>query len=320
MLMAAAMSAVAALGAIAADAQTFPDKPIRMVVGFAPGGGADIAARLVGQKLGEALGQPVVIDNRPGAGGTIGTTAVAKAAPDGYTLLMQASGPHAIAPALYASLQYDVMRDFAPISLVNVNQYVLAVHPLVAAVSVSELLAWLKSRPAPETYASAGNGTPAHLAAELFAAMAGVKLLHVPYRGAAPALTGLMGGEVKLLFSEMSVALPHLKEGKIRPLAITSLARSPLAPDLPTLNESGLPGYEALVWQGLLAPAGTSAEIVARLNAETVRILNQSEVKKKFASLAATVAPGTPAEFAAVIKRDLDKWTKVIKDANIKAE
>jgi tripartite-type tricarboxylate transporter receptor subunit TctC len=150
--------------------------------------------------------------------------------------------------------------------------------------------------------------------------MAGVKLLHVPYRGAAPALTGLMGGEVKLLFSEMSVALPHLKEGKIRPLAITSLARSPLAPDLPTLNESGLPGYEALVWQGLLAPAGTSAEIVARLNAETVRILNQSEVKKKFASLAATVAPGTPAEFAAVIKRDLDKWTKVIKDANIKAE
>jgi tripartite-type tricarboxylate transporter receptor subunit TctC len=310
---------VLALGTVA-QAQPYPNKPIRMIVGFAPGGGADIAARLVGQKLAEALGQPVVIENRPGAGGTLGNTAAAKAAPDGYTLLMTASGPHAIAPSLYANLQYDVLRDFAPITLVNANQYILAVHPSVPAKSVPELLAWLKQQGEPQTYASAGNGTPAHLAAELFAAMAGVRLQHVPYRGAAPALTGLMSGDVKLLFSDMAVVLPHLKENKVRALAITSLKRSALAPDLPTLDESGLKGYEALVWQGLLAPAGTPAEIIARLNAESVRILDLPEVKERFVSLGASVEPGTPDAFAAVIRRDVDKWAKVIKDANVKAE
>jgi tripartite-type tricarboxylate transporter receptor subunit TctC len=315
---------LAALVALAlttvAQAQPYPGKPIRLIVGFAPGGGADIAARLVGQKLSEALGQPVVIENRPGAGGTLGNTVAAKSAPDGYTLLMTASGPHAIAPSLYANLQYDVLRDFAPITLVNANQYILAVHPSVPAKSVPELLAWLKQQSEPQTYASAGNGTPAHLAAEMFAAMAGVRLQHVPYRGAAPALTGLMSGDVKLLFSDMAVALPHLKEGKVRALAITSLKRSALAPDLPTLDESGLKGYEALVWQGLLAPAGTPAEIIARLNAESVRILDLPEVKERFMSLGASVEPGTPAAFAAVIRRDVDKWAKVIKDANVKAE
>jgi tripartite-type tricarboxylate transporter receptor subunit TctC len=310
---------VLALGTIA-QAQPYPSKPIRMIVGFAPGGGADIAARLVGQKLAEALGQPVVIENRPGAGGTLGNALAAKAAPDGYTLLMTASGPHAIAPSLYGNLQYDVLRDFAPITLVNANQYILAVHPSVPAKSVPELLAWLKQQSEPQTYASAGNGTPAHLAAEMFAAMAGVRLQHVPYRGAAPALTGLMSGDVKLLFSEMSVVLPHLKESKVRALAITSLKRSQLAPDLPTLDESGLKGYEALVWQGLLAPAGTPAEIIARLNAESVRILDLPEIRERFASLGATVEPGTPDAFAAVVRRDVDKWAKVIKDANVKAE
>jgi tripartite-type tricarboxylate transporter receptor subunit TctC len=303
-----------------AQAQPYPSKPIRVIVGFAPGGGADIAARLVGQKLSEALGQPVVIENRPGAGGTLGNALAAKAAPDGYTLLMTASGPHAIAPSLYANLQYDVQRDFAPITLVNANQYILAVHPSVPAKSVPELLTWLKQQSEPQTYASAGNGTPAHLAAEMFAAMAGVRLQHVPYRGAAPALTGLMSGDVKLLFSDMAVALPHLKEGKVRALAITSLKRSPLAPDLPTLDESGLTGYEALVWQGLLAPAGTPAEIIARLNAESVRILALPEVRERFASLGASVEPGMPDAFAAVIRRDVDKWAKVIRDANVKAE
>jgi tripartite-type tricarboxylate transporter receptor subunit TctC len=306
--------------ATVAQAQPYPTKPIRMIVGFAPGGGADIAARLVGQKLAEALGQPVVIENRPGAGGTLGNALAAKSTPDGYTLLMTASGPHAIAPSLYANLQYDVLRDFAPITLVNANQYILAVHPSVPAKSVPELLAWLKQQTEPQTYASAGNGTPAHLAAELFAAMAGVRLQHVPYRGAAPALTGLMSGDVKLLFSDMAVALPHLKENKVRALAITSLKRSPLAPDLPTLDEAGLKGYEALVWQGLLAPAGTPPEIIARLNAESVRILALPEIRERFASLGSSVEPGTPDAFAAVVRRDVDKWAKVIKDANVKAE
>jgi tripartite-type tricarboxylate transporter receptor subunit TctC len=306
--------------ATVAQAQPYPTKPIRMIVGFAPGGGADIAARLVGQKLAEALGQPVVIENRPGAGGTLGNALAAKSTPDGYTLLMTASGPHAIAPSLYANLQYDVLRDFAPITLVNANQYILAVHPSVPAKSVPELLAWLKQQSEPQTYASAGNGTPAHLAAELFAAMAGVRLQHVPYRGAAPALTGLMSGDVKLLFSDMAVALPHLKENKVRALAITSLKRSPLAPDLPTLDEAGLKGYEALVWQGLLAPAGTPPEIIARLNAESVRILALPEIRERFASLGSSVEPGTPDAFAAVVRRDVDKWAKVIKDANVKAE
>lgn len=308
------------LPAAPADAQRYPDRPIRMIVGFAPGGGVDIAARVVGQKLSEALGQPVIIENRAGAGGTIGNGVAAKAPPDGYTLLMTASGPHAIAPGLYPSLPYDVIRDFAPISLVNTNQYVLAVHPSVPAKSVGELLAWLRSQPEPQSYASAGNGTPAHLAAEMFAAMAKVRLLHVPYRGAAPALTGLIGGDVKLLFSDMSVALPHLGEGKLRPLAITSLSRSPLGPDLPTMHESGLADYEALVWQGLLAPAGTPPEIIARLNTEVVRILNAADVKERFAALGASVAPGTPQEFATIIRRDVDKWAKVIRDTGIKPD
>jgi len=306
--------------ALPAQAQPYPNRPIRMIVGFAPGGGVDIAARVVAQKLAEGLGQSVVVENRPGAGGTIGDTAAAKSPPDGYTLLMTANGPHAIAPSLYGNLQYDIFRDFAAITLVNANQYVLVVNPSVPAKSVAELLAWLKAQGEPQTYSSAGNGTPAHLAAELFASMAGVKLQHVPYRGAAPALTGLMSGDVKLLFSDLSVVAPHLKEGKIRALAITSLKRSPLMPDLPTLDESGLKGYEAQVWQGLLAPAGTPPDIIARLNAETVRILNMPEVREKFAVFGSTVAPGTPAEFDAEIHREFDKWSKVIKDAGIKAD
>jgi tripartite-type tricarboxylate transporter receptor subunit TctC len=311
----------AALGSAgAAQAQKYPDRPVKIVVGFAPGGGADIAARLVGQKLADALGQPVTIENRPGAGGQLGNLAVAKAPADGYTLLMTAAGPHAVAPSLYPALQYDVFRDYAPISLVNVNQYVLVAHPTVPANSVQELIAWLRARPAPATYASAGNGTPAHLAAELFASMAGVKLTHVPYRGAAPALTGLLAGDTSILFSELSVARPHLNEGKLKPLAVTSLARTPLAANLPTLDEAGLKGYEALVWQGLLAPAGTPPVIVARLNAETVRILETAEIKDRFTALGATVAPGTPEAFSATIKRDVEKWAKVIRDGNIKAD
>jgi tripartite-type tricarboxylate transporter receptor subunit TctC len=316
----AALAGLTLLSIIAvapASAQQYPNQPIHVIVGFAAGGGTDIAARLVGQKLSDALGQPVVIDNRAGAGGTIGNAAAAKASPDGYTLLMTANGPHAIAPSLYKSLPYDVFKDYAPISLVSVNQYVLLVHPSVPANSVQELIVWARAQKEPPTYSSAGSGTPAHLAAELFASMAGVKLLHVPYRGASPALTGLMSGDVKLLFSDLSVAMPQLGSDKFKALAVTGPARSPLASSLPTLDESGLKGYEALVWAGLLAPAKTPPAIVTRLNAEMTKILNMPDVKEHFAKLGSTVAPGTPQDFDARIHRDVAKWAKVIKDANI---
>jgi tripartite-type tricarboxylate transporter receptor subunit TctC len=306
--------------ALPAAAQNYPKQPVHIIVGFAAGGGTDIAARMIGQKLSDAIGQPVIIENRPGAGGTTGNGVVAKAAPDGYTLLMTAAGPHAIAPSLYKSLPYDVFRDYAPIALVAANQYVLLVHPSVPVKTVPELIAWAKAQKDPPTYSSAGIGTPAHLAAELFASMAGVKLLHVPYRGAAPALNGLLSGDVKILFSELSVASPHLGTDKVTALAVTSLGRSPLAPNLPTLDESGLKGYEALVWQGLLAPANTPAEIVNKLNAETQKILSMPDIKEKFANLGVVVAPGTPQDFDAVIRRDVAKWAKVIKEAGIEPQ
>lgn len=303
-----------------ASAQQYPNQPIHMIVGFAAGGGTDIAARIVGQKLSEALGQPVIIENRPGAGGTTGNQVAAKAAPDGYTLLMTANGPHAIAPSLYKALPYDVFQDYAPISMVSINQYVLLVHPSVPANSVAELITWIGAQKEPPTYSTAGIGTPAHLAAELFASMANVKLLHVPYRGSAPALSGLMGGDVKILFSDLSVAMPQLGSDKVKALAMTSLERSQLAPTLPTLDESGLKGYEALVWAGLLAPAKTPPAIIARLNGELVKILAMPDVKERFAKLGSVVAPGTPQEFDAVIRRDVDKWAKVVKGAGIEPQ
>jgi tripartite-type tricarboxylate transporter receptor subunit TctC len=314
----AAMMMVAAVWP--AHAQQYPNRPIHMIVGFAAGGGTDIVARMVGQKLSDALGQPVIIDNRPGAGGTTGNLAAAKAPADGYTLLMTANGPHAIAPSLYKALPYDVFRDYAPIALVAENQYVLVVQPSVPAKTVPELIAWARAQPNPVTYSSAGIGTPAHLAAELFATMADVKLQHVPYRGSAPALNGLLSGDVKILFSEFSVAVPHIGGDKLKALAMTSLARSPLAPDLPTLDEAGLKGYEALVWYGLLAPAGTPPDIVARLNTETVKILKMPEIAERFAKLGVVVAPGTPQAFDALIRRDVDKWAKVVKDAGIEPQ
>ena len=316
-----AITALMALGcADAAQAQSYPNRPIKIIVGFPPGGGTDIAARLIGQKLSESLGQPVVIENRPGAGGTIGNTAVAKAPADGYTLLLTANGPHAIAPSLYTNLEYDIFKDYAPISLVSVSPHVVVVHPSVPANSVAELIAWVKAQPAPPVYGSAGNGTPAHLAAELFAAMTGAPLKQVSYRGAAPALAGLMGSEVKLVFSDLPVAMPNLSGDKLKAIAITSMSRSAMVPNLVTLNESGLKDYEALVWTGLLAPAGTPADIVTKLNAEVRRIVNLPDVKERFTTLGSEVAAGTPEAFAAVIKRDHDRWAKVIKDAGIKLE
>lgn len=301
-------------------AQPYPNKPVRVIVGFAAGGGTDIASRAVATPLSESLRQSIVVDNRPGAGGTLGNALAAKAPADGYTLLMTANGPHVIAPSLYKSLAYDVFRDYAPVSTVATGPYVLLVHPSVAANSVGELIAWLSKRTIPAKYSSAGQGTPAHLAAELFRAAAKAELTHVPYKGAAPALTALLGNEVEILFSDMSVAAPHLKGGRVRALAVTTPNRSALTPDLPTVAEAGVRGYEASVWYGLLAPAGTPEAVVARLNTELVNILDRKDVRDRFASLGSTAASSTPRDFAAMIRRDYDRWAKVIKDAAIKLD
>jgi tripartite-type tricarboxylate transporter receptor subunit TctC len=306
--------------ALEGSGQAYPIKPIRVIVGFAPSGGTDVAARTLGQKLAETLGQSIVVDNRPGAGGTIGDALAATAAPDGYTLLMTANGPHAIAPSLYASLPYNIFRDYASISLVTTNPYVLVVHPSVPAASVKEFIAWLKSNPTQANFSSAGNGTPAHLAGELFKSMAGVSMTHVPYKGAAPALAGLMGGQVNVLFSEMLTAAPQLKSGKVRALAVTTAARSAFVPDLPTISESGLTGYDVSVWYALLAPARTQKTIIARLNSDVVRALQTPDLKERFARMGSTASSSSPAELDALIRRDYEQWAHVIKSAGIKLD
>jgi tripartite-type tricarboxylate transporter receptor subunit TctC len=306
--------------AVDVAAQTYPHKPIRMIIGFAPGGGTDVTARTITPRLTERIGQPIVIDYRPGASGTVGNGLAAKATADGYTWLMTAIGPHVIAPSLYRALPYDTFRDYAPISLASISPYLLLVHPSVDARTVPELLRWLSNRPTPASYATAGPGTPSHLSSELLKSMAKVQMTHIAYKGAAPALIDLIAGQVQIAFSDMLISAPHLNSGRVRALAISSSTRSPLAPNLPTVSESGLPGFEALVWYGLLAPAGTPASIIRLINTETVRILNLPEVKERFATLGATVAPGSPEDFAARIKRDFVKWAEVIKSAGVTLE
>lgn len=305
---------------LAAFAQAYPTKPVRVVVGFAPGGGTDISARTVSQKLAEALGQPFVIDNRPGAGGTVGNALVAAAPADGYTLLVTANGPHAIGPNLYKSVGYDVLKDYAAISVLTTNPFLLVVHPSVAVGSVKEFIAWAKANPRQANYSSAGTGTPSHLSGELMNIMTGTKLTHVPFKGAAPALSALMGGEVNALFGEMQTVAPQLKGGKLRAIALTTAARSTLMPELPTIAEGGVPGFDVSVWYAMFAPAGTPKPIVARLNAEAVKALQMQEVKDRFAKLGAAASPSSPAELDAIVKRDYERWGRVIRSANIKAE
>jgi tripartite-type tricarboxylate transporter receptor subunit TctC len=315
-----AICSLALACALPAAAQSYPHKPIRLIIGFPPGGGTDVTARTITQPLTEKFGQPIVIDYRPGAGGTVGNGIAAKGTPDGYTWLMSATGPHVIAPSLYRSLPYDPFRDYTPIAMVSTSPYLLLVHPSVEPRSVDELVRWLRSRPTPAAYSSSGAGTPSHLASELFRSMTRVALDHIPYKGAAAALVDIMGGRVQMGFSDMTISAPHLKSGRLRALAISSSTRSALAPDLPTVAESGLPGFEALVWYGLLGPAETPSDIVRSINAEVVRVLNLPETRQRFAALGAIVSPGSPEDFAAQIKRDHDKWAAVIKSAGIKLE
>ena len=319
---AASLSAALALSAphAAAAAEPYPARPVRFVVAFPPGGGTDIIARSIAQKLGERLGQQVLIDNRPGAGGNIGTDLVAKSSPDGYTLLMGSAGPLAINASLFARMPFDPIKDLAPVTLAASTPNVLVVHPSLPAATVRELIALAKARPGEINFASSGHGTPAHLAGELFNSMAGVKLIHVPYKGAAPALADLLGGQVQLMFSTMPPALPHVRDGKLRALAVTSLKRSPAAPDLPTVDEIALPGFEANTWHGVVVPAGTPEAIVARLNREIVAILHLPDVVERLSGQGAEALGSTPEEFAAYIKSESVKWAKVVRDSGAKAE
>jgi tripartite-type tricarboxylate transporter receptor subunit TctC len=318
MLVAAITVALAALGGNAA-CQTYPAKTIRVVVPLAAGGPGDLFARAIGQKLSEIVGQPVVIDNRPGANTNLGNEAVAKAAPDGYTLLATAS-TLTINPSLYAHLSYDPIKDFAPITLVATTPLVLVVHPSLTVKSVRELIGLARSRPGQVLYGSAGNGSTLHLAGEMFNSMAGVKLMHVPYKGVTNAFSDLLGGQISLMFPGAPIALPQAKAGKLRALGTTGAKRTPAAPELPTIAEAGLPGYEVSVWYGILAPAGTPAAVINRLNTEIVRVVQLPDMKERWAALGAEPSHSAPEQFAAFLKKDLGKWAKVVRDSGAKID
>jgi tripartite-type tricarboxylate transporter receptor subunit TctC len=303
-----------------AHAQGYPAKPIRLVVPFPAGGATDILARAAGQKMTEAWGQPVVVDNRPGAAGNIGSELVAKAPNDGYTLLMGTVGTHAINASLYAKMPYDHVRDFAPVVLVAGVPNVLVVHPSVPASTVQELIAYGKANPGKLNFASSGSGTSIHLAGELFKVMTGVQMTHVPYKGSAPAVSDLLGGQVQIMFDNLPSALPHIKAGKLKALGVTSAKRAPALPDVPTIAESGVPGYEASSWFGLLAPAGTSRDVVTKINAEVAKWLASPDGKEKLAGVGANAAGGTPEDFAKHIAAETAKWAKVVKESGAKVD
>ena len=308
----------AALPAVShfAWAQTYPTRPVRLVVGFPPGGGTDITARLIGQWLSDRLGQQFVIENRPGAGSNIATEGVARAAADGYTLLL-ASTVHAINATFYDRLSYNFLRDIAPVAGVIRVPNLMEVNPSLPPKSVPEFIAYAKANPGKVNYASGGNGTAQHLAGELFKIMTGVDMVHVPYRGDAPALTDLIGGQVQVMFGNMPSSIEHIRAGKLRPLAVTTAARSEALPDLPPVGDF-VPGYEASTWQGLGAPGNTPAEIVDKLNKEINAALSDPKIKARLADLGGTVLSGSPADFGRLIADETEKWGKVIRAANIK--
>ncbi|OFW30240.1 MAG: hypothetical protein A3H97_00400 [Acidobacteria bacterium RIFCSPLOWO2_02_FULL_65_29] len=311
---------LAVAGAPGAYAQQYPGRPIRMIVPFPPSGSTDIMARVLAQKLTERLGQQVIVDNRGGAGGTIGMELAAKAPPDGYTLMMSTSITHTVGVSLYSKLPYNVLTDFAPITMAASVPLLVVVNPSVPARSVKELIALAKARPGQLNYASPGNGTSGHLAAEMFKSMAGVDVVHVPYKGGGPAVMDLIGGQVQMLILSAVATLPHVKSGKLRALALTSLTRSPDLPNISTVSESGLPGYEVVLWYGVFAPAKTPKAIVTRLNQDVVRIMQSPEIGARLASEGGRPVGNTPEQFQEIIKADVAKWAKIVKDAGIKVE
>jgi len=300
--------------------QAYPSKPIRLVVPFPAGGSLDVVARAIGQKLTEAWGQPVVIDNRPGAGGNIGADLVAKSAPDGYTILEGALSTHAVNVSLYAKMPYDPIKDFAPITLVAVTPNVLVLNASYPVNSVPELLAYARANPGKLSFGSGSNGSAGHLAGELFKTEAGVDMVHIPYKGGAPAMQALLAGDTQLMFDNLANSAAQLKAGKLKALAVTTAKRSSLMPELPTLSETGLPGFDIYTWWGFMAPAGTPKEIVAKWNAEVTRILNSPEMKAFFAQQGAEPAPDSPEQFAALIRSEISKYAKIVKQSGAKVD
>jgi tripartite-type tricarboxylate transporter receptor subunit TctC len=302
-----------------AGAQPYPSRPIRVVVPFAPGGAVDLVARTIAPKLTDALGQTVVVDNRSGAGGTIGTDIVAKARPDGHTLLVASMGV-AVNAVLYPKLPYDTLKDLAPVTTLGEQPNIVVVHPSVAAKSIGELLALAKSRPGQITYGSGGVGSNTHLVTVLFVQMAKVDLLHVPYKGLGPAITDLVGGQVQLVISNVSTALPHVKSGRLRLLAVTTGKRFPLFPDTPTVSEAGVPGYESSGWYGMWATAGTPPAILGGLNREMVKILDSSAIKEQFGAQGLQPIPVSPEAFGKRLREEIRKWGPVVKASGAKPE
>jgi tripartite-type tricarboxylate transporter receptor subunit TctC len=305
--------------ALSAGAQNYPAKPVRIVVPFPAGGGVDLTARTVGQKLTDYLGQQVVIDNRAGAAGTIGAEHVAKSAPDGYTLLVAGPGSVAVAPLLFPKLGYNPLKDLAPITMLVTMPYIIVAHPSVPAKNAAELIALAKANPGKLNMASGGAGTGQHLAGELFNVLAGIKMIHIPYKGTAPAIADIMGGHADLTFSDPSV-LPQLHAGRLKVLGVSGTKRYPPLPDVPTVNESGLPGFDALNWYPLMAPAGTPRDLVMKLNTEAIKALNSPDVRDKLMAQGLIPAPMSPEQLGQFIREDYERWARVIKAANVKLD
>jgi tripartite-type tricarboxylate transporter receptor subunit TctC len=312
--------AVLALSTSQALAQGYPVKPLKMIVPYPPGGGNDTLGRLFAVKLGERLGQPVVVENRGGAGATIGTEAAAKSPPDGYTILLSSIATHALSPNLYAKVNYDPIRDFAPVTLLGVAPTVVVINKDLPAATLAEFIAAAKAKPGGMAYASGGNGTPPHINGEVFKSVAGVDLLHVAYKGGGPALTDLMGGRVQVMFDTAASAMPHVRGGRLRALAISGPKRSPEYPDLPTFAEAGLAAYDTNAWYSIHLPAGTPPDIVKRLNGELVAILRQPDVQERFKQLSTEPVGNSPEEFDAFVRAELAKYAQVIKQAGIKLD
>ena len=310
----------AALVSLGAAAQTYPAKPVRMIVGFAPGGGTDVVARVISQKLSEWYGQQVIVENRAGATGTIGADLVAKSAPDGYTLVMGHVNSHAIAPSMFKKLPYDALRDFAPVAYVGYVPNVLVVHPSVPAKSMKELIALAKSKPGALNYASSGNGSTQHLAGEMFKQLAGVDIVHVPYKGSGQAIGDLLAGTVTMNFDTMPPVIDHIKGGRLRALAISTPSRIAQLPDVPTFVEEGMAGFDVTNWYGVMAPAGTPREVVNKLNADINKAMQVPEVRARLEQVGTQMRPGSAADFEAFQKTEVAKYAKLVKDAGISPE
>jgi tripartite-type tricarboxylate transporter receptor subunit TctC len=317
------VSIAVALGALAPQAvlaQAYPAKPVRLVVPFPPGGSTDIVARIVAQKLGDRLGQQMIIENRGGAGGTVGTDAAAKATPDGYTLVVGTTSTHAVAPSVYPKLGYDPVKDFAPISLIATTPYLLVVNPNVGATTLKEFVDFAKARPGKLNYASAGTGSTTHLAMEMLKGQANFFMVHIPYNGNGPAGTAVIAGQVEALFGSLPAVLPHAKSGRVRPLAVGTPKRSPSLPDVPTVAESGYPGFDASLWLAIMAPANTPAPVIDRLHKEIVSVVSAPDAAEALGKAGAEPITSTPAELASMVKDGVQKYAKVVQQAGIKPE